>query len=49
MGSTILYLILFRLAGAAGTAGTASPLLAAWLPNGIFLVCGLILLKRVRT
>lgn len=49
LGSTILYLILFRLAGAAGTAGTASPLLAAWLPNGIFLVCGLILLKRVRT
>ena len=49
LGSTILYLILFRLAGAAGNAGAASPILAAWLPNGIFLVCGLILLKRVRT
>ena len=33
----------------AGNAGAASPILAAWLPNGIFLVCGLILLKRVRT
>ena len=49
LGSTILYLILFRLAGAAGKAGAASPVVAAWLPNGIFLVCGLILLKRVRT
>ena len=49
LGSTILYLLLFRLAGAAGRTGAMSPLLSAWLPNFIFLACGLVLLKRVRT
>ena len=49
LGSTILYLLLFRLAGAAGQSGALSPVLSAWLPNVLFLVCGLILLKRVRT
>ena len=49
LGSTILYLVLFRLAGAAGQSGALSPVLSAWLPNMLFLACGLILLKRVRT
>ena len=49
LASTILYLLLFRLAGAAGNAGALSPVLSAWLPNLLFLACGLILLKRVRT
>ncbi len=49
LGSTILYLLLFRLSGAAGQSGALSPLLSAWLPNLLFLACGLILLKRVRT
>ena len=49
LGSTILYLLLFRLAGAAGQSGALSPILSAWLPNVLFLACGLILLKRVRT
>jgi len=49
LGSTILYLLLFRLAGAAGQSGALSPVLSAWLPNMLFLACGLILLKRVRT
>jgi len=49
LGSTILYLLMFRLAGAAGQSGALSPLLSAWLPNMLFLVCGLILIKRVRT
>ena len=49
LASTILYLLLFRLAGAAGKSGALSPVLSAWIPNVIFLVCGLILLKRVRT
>ncbi len=49
LGSTILYMLLFRLAGAAGTTGALSPLLSAWLPNAVFLACGLVLLKRVRT
>ena len=49
LGSTILYLLMFRLSGAAGRTGAMSPLLAAWLPNLVFLACGLVLLKRVRT
>ncbi len=49
LGSTILYLLLFRLAGAAGQSGALPPVLSAWLPNMLFLACGLVLLKRVRT
>lgn len=49
LASTILYLLIFRLAKAAGQSGALSPMLSAWIPNMIFLVCGLILLKRVRT
>jgi len=49
LGTTILYLVLFRVSGALGYAGTLDPLLAAWLPNLLFLVAGLVLLARVRT
>lgn len=49
LGTTILYLLLFRLAGALGQSGALPPLLAAWSPNLLFLVAGLILLTRVRT
>ena len=50
LASVILYLLLFRLAGAAGRSGAISPpLVAVWLPNLLFLMSGLILLKRVRT
>lgn len=49
LATTILYLMLFRLSGAMGYAGTLEPWMAAWLPNGIFLVGGLFLLSRVRT
>ena len=49
LASTIFYLLLFRLAEAAGKSGALSPVLSAWLPNMLFLGCALILLKRVRT
>ena len=49
LASVILYLLMFRLAGAAGQSRAIPPLWAAWLPNLVFLTCGLILLKRVRT
>jgi lipopolysaccharide export system permease protein len=49
LGTTILYLLLFKVSGSLGTAGTLSPLAAAWLPNALFFVAALFLLIRVRT
>ena len=49
LGTTILYLLLFKVAGALGQAGTMPPLTAAWLPNVLFFGTALILLRRVRT
>jgi lipopolysaccharide export system permease protein len=49
LGTTILYLMLFRVFGSAGYAGALDPFLAAWIPNLIFFVAGLILTLRVRT
>ena len=47
--STILYLLLFRLSGAFGETGSIDPLLAAWIPNFVFLVAGGYFMSRVRT
>ncbi|MBI4520529.1 MAG: LptF/LptG family permease [Gemmatimonadetes bacterium] len=49
LSATIIYLLLFRIAGAAGESGTIPPLVAAWVPNGVFFLTGLVLLARVRT
>lgn len=49
LGSTILYMILLRFSGALGDTGNLDPVLAAWLPNALFLAAGLVLLSRVRT
>lgn len=52
LGTTVVYLLLINLSKAVGAAGMldpAPPGLAAWIPNGIFLLVGLILLARVRT
>jgi lipopolysaccharide export system permease protein len=49
LATTILYLMLFRVAGAMGYAGTLPAVAAAWLPNAVFLVGAIILLLRVRT
>lgn len=49
LATTILYLMLFRFSGALGYAGTLDPRLAAWVPNLVFLIAGLVLMKRVRT
>lgn len=46
---TIVYLLLFRVCRALGESGALDPMVAAWLPNGIFLAAGLVLLARVRT
>ncbi len=49
LASVILYLLMLRLAEAAGQSGAISPQWSPWLPNIAFLIVGLILLKRVRT
>jgi lipopolysaccharide export system permease protein len=49
LGITVLYMMLFRITGAAGAAGTIDPIHAAWIPNAIFVVAAVILLFRVRT
>lgn len=49
LGTTILYLLLFKVAGGFGTSGTIPPQVAAWSPNGLFLVAGLVLMAKVRT
>lgn len=49
LGTTILYLLLFKVSGALGQAGAMSPLAAAWLPNVLFLGAALVLMRRVRT
>jgi LPS export ABC transporter permease LptG len=46
---TILYLMLFKVAGAAGNTGTLPPVAAAWLPNVLFGLAAVGLLIRVRT
>lgn len=49
LGVTIIYLMLFRVSAAAGATGALDTTLAAWLPNGLFLVAAGMLLTRVRT
>jgi lipopolysaccharide export system permease protein len=49
LATTILYLMLFRVSGAMGYTGALDPTAAAWLPNLLFLVAGLVLMWRVRT
>lgn len=46
---TLVYLLLFRVMRALGESGAVEPVLAAWVPNLIFLAAGLFLLWRVRT
>jgi lipopolysaccharide export system permease protein len=46
---TIMYLMLFKVAGAAGNTGTLPPVVAAWLPNVLFGLAAVGLLVRVRT
>lgn len=46
---TVVYLMMFRVTGAAGASGVMDPQYAAWLPNAVFLVASLVLLSRVRT
>ncbi len=49
LGITIVYLMLFKIAGAAGSSGAIPPVWAAWLPNVVFAVASLYLIRQVRT
>ena len=49
LGTTFLYLLLLKISAGFGAGNVLPPLWAAWLPNVIFLVVGLVLLRRVRT
>jgi lipopolysaccharide export system permease protein len=49
LGITIAYMLLFRVGKSLGASGAIDPLVAAWGPNAILLVAGLILMARVRT
>ncbi|NOT09733.1 MAG: YjgP/YjgQ family permease [Gemmatimonadales bacterium] len=49
LGTTIIYLLMINLSQAIGSSGVMDPVLAAWLPNMIFLTLGGWLLVRVRT
>lgn len=49
LGSTLLYLLLLKVAAGFGAGGALPPLWAAWLPNVLFLTVGVVLLTRVRT
>lgn len=49
LGVTIIYLLLFRVGKAMGSSGAVDPMMAAWAPNVLFLVAGMVLMLRVRT
>ena len=49
LGTTILLLTFNRITEAMGAGGALSPLEAAWLPNTVFLLAGLVLFSRLRT
>ena len=49
LGTTILFLVLVRVAQAMGAADVIPPVAAAWLANVAFLLAGLILFWRVKT
>lgn len=49
LGTTVIFLIMIQLTKAVGGKGVMSPEVAAWVPNMIFGVLGLLMLARVRT
>ena len=49
LGTVLFYILMLRVSGAFGEAGTLSPLVAAWLPNIVFLAAAAVLMVRVRT
>jgi lipopolysaccharide export system permease protein len=49
LATTVLFLMLIQITKAIGGGGVIPPNIAAWLPNALFGILGLILLAKVRT
>jgi len=49
LATTVVFLIFLRISEALGAGGAMSPIMAAWVPNLIFLAAGAVLYWRVRT
>lgn len=49
LGTTVIFLLFVQITKAIGAGGVINPVLAAWIPNIVFLFAGLVLLARVRT
>jgi lipopolysaccharide export system permease protein len=49
LGSTILYILMLKVAAGFGASGAIPPLWAAWAPNAAFFLMGVVLMVRVRT
>ena len=49
LGTTVIFLLVTQIMKAVGAGGLIDPTLAAWLPNMVFLLAGLVLMARVRT
>ena len=49
LGTTVIFLMLIQLTKAVGSGGLVPPGLAAWIPNMVFGVVGLVMMARVKT
>jgi lipopolysaccharide export system permease protein len=49
LATTVIFLMMIQLTKAIGGKGLIDPDLAAWIPNAVFAVIGVVLLARVRT
>jgi len=49
LGTTLMFLTLIQLSRAVGSGGLVPPVVAAWIPNGMFGLAGLWLMARAKT
>jgi lipopolysaccharide export system permease protein len=49
LGTTVIFLLFIQITKAIGAGGLINPVIAAWMPNVVFLFAALVLLARVRT